>query len=80
MDGAAPEQEGEEGPAPEQETEEGPAPEQEGEEGSAPEQEGEEGSNLEAKNVAKRLASTETQFRNLPMDRTDGFDQDDLDF
>ena len=80
VDGAAPEQEGEEGPAPEQETEEGPAPEQEGEEGSAPEQEGEEGSNLEAKNVAKRLASTETQFRNLPMDQTDGFDQDDLDF
>ncbi|OWK01133.1 hypothetical protein Celaphus_00018201 [Cervus elaphus hippelaphus] len=78
-EGLAPEQEGEEGPAPEQETEEGPAPE-EGEEGSAPEQETKEGSDLEAKKVVKHLASTETRFRNLPMDQTDGFDEDDLDF
>ncbi|CAI9158743.1 unnamed protein product [Rangifer tarandus platyrhynchus] len=40
----------------------------------------EEGSDLEAKKVVKHLASTEMRFRNLPMDQTDGFDQDDLDF
>ncbi|KAF4025280.1 hypothetical protein G4228_017521 [Cervus hanglu yarkandensis] len=76
-----PEQGTEEGLSPEQskEEEEGPAPE-EGEEGSAPEQETKEGSDLEAKKVVKHLASTETRFRNLPMDQTDGFDEDDLDF
>ncbi|XP_068830478.1 retinitis pigmentosa 1-like 1 protein [Capricornis sumatraensis] len=79
-EGPAPEQERGEGPAPEQEGEEGPAPEQERGEGPAPEQETEEGSDLEAKKVGKHLASIETRFRNLRMDRTDGFDQDDLDF
>uniref|UniRef100_A0A452EV55 RP1 like 1 n=1 Tax=Capra hircus TaxID=9925 RepID=A0A452EV55_CAPHI len=79
-EGSAPEQEGEEGPAPEQEGEAGLAPEQEGEEGPAPEQETEEGSDLAAKKVGKCLASIETRFRNLRVDQTDGFDQDDLDF
>uniref|UniRef100_G1MCE1 Retinitis pigmentosa 1-like 1 protein n=1 Tax=Ailuropoda melanoleuca TaxID=9646 RepID=G1MCE1_AILME len=44
------------------------------------EQEAGEASGLEAEKVVKTLAFTETRFKNLTLDRTDGFGQDDLDF
>ncbi|KAJ8798498.1 hypothetical protein J1605_016643 [Eschrichtius robustus] len=79
-EGLTPEQGEEGGPAPEQGTEGGPAPEQGEEGGPAPEQGEEGGSDLEAEKVVKSLTSTEVMLKNLPMDRTDGFGQDDLDF
>ncbi|XP_077724773.1 retinitis pigmentosa 1-like 1 protein [Canis aureus] len=45
-----------------------------------PEQEAGKASGLEAEKVVKTLAFTEMGFQNLPVDRTDGFGQDDLDF
>ncbi|XP_077625865.1 retinitis pigmentosa 1-like 1 protein [Crocuta crocuta] len=45
-----------------------------------PEQEVGEASGLEAENVVESLPFTEMRFKNLTMDRTDGFGQDDLDF
>ncbi|XP_077924377.1 retinitis pigmentosa 1-like 1 protein [Halichoerus grypus] len=45
-----------------------------------PEQEAGEASGLEAEKVVKTPAFTERRFKNLTMDRTDGFGQDDLDF
>ncbi|XP_021554426.1 retinitis pigmentosa 1-like 1 protein [Neomonachus schauinslandi] len=45
-----------------------------------PEQEAGEASGLEAEKVVKTPAFTERRFKNLTMDRTDGFGHDDLDF
>ncbi|XP_059956525.1 retinitis pigmentosa 1-like 1 protein [Mesoplodon densirostris] len=49
-------------------------------EGLTPEQGEEGGSDLEAEKVVRSLASTEVMLKNLPIDKTDGFGQDDLDF
>ncbi|KAB0395867.1 hypothetical protein E2I00_008002 [Balaenoptera physalus] len=65
---------------PERGTDEGLTPEQGEEGGPAPEGGTEGGSDLEAEKVVKSLASTEVMLKNLPMDRTDAFGQDDLDF
>uniref|UniRef100_A0A8C3YMV5 Retinitis pigmentosa 1-like 1 protein n=1 Tax=Catagonus wagneri TaxID=51154 RepID=A0A8C3YMV5_9CETA len=76
----APEQEEGEDRAPEQGEGEDRAPEQGEGEDRAPEQRAEEDPDLEAEKVLQSLTSTETSFKNLPTDRTDGFGQDDLDF
>lgn len=65
---------------PERGTDEGLTPELGEEGGPAPEQGTERGSDLEAEKVVKSLTSTEVMFKTLPMDRTDGFGQDDFDF
>ncbi|XP_024424387.2 retinitis pigmentosa 1-like 1 protein [Desmodus rotundus] len=49
-------------------------------EGLTPEPRAGQGSDLEAEKVVQRLSGTERRLRNLTMDRTDGFGQDDLDF
>ncbi|KAM5307758.1 retinitis pigmentosa 1-like 1 protein isoform 2-T4 [Glossophaga mutica] len=49
-------------------------------EGPSPEPRAGQDSGLEAEKVVKRLSGTERRLRNLPMDRTDGFGRDDLDF
>nr|XP_058926939.1 retinitis pigmentosa 1-like 1 protein [Kogia breviceps] len=55
-------------------------PERGTDEGLTPEQGTEGGSDLEAEKVVKSLASTGVMLKSLPMDGTDGFGQDDLDF
>ncbi|KAF6096739.1 RP1 like 1 [Phyllostomus discolor] len=49
-------------------------------EGLSPEPRPGQASDLEAEEVVKRLSGTERRLSNLTTDRTDGFDQDDLDF
>ncbi|XP_036898082.1 retinitis pigmentosa 1-like 1 protein [Sturnira hondurensis] len=65
--------------------EEGPSsgsrtPEQGTGEGLTPEPRAGQGSDLEAEKVVKHLSGAERKLRNLTIDRTDGFGQDDLDF
>ncbi|KAM5232362.1 retinitis pigmentosa 1-like 1 protein isoform 2-T13 [Hipposideros larvatus] len=55
-------------------------PEQATDAGLTPEMGAGQGSDLEAKMAAKSLTWTEMRFKNLTMDRADGFGQDDLDF
>ncbi|XP_072808655.1 retinitis pigmentosa 1-like 1 protein isoform X2 [Vicugna pacos] len=78
--GLTPEHGEEEGLTPEQGEEEGLTPEHGEEKDSTPGQRAEESSDLEDEKVVKSLTSTEMRFKKLPTDRTDGFDQDDLDF